>query len=105
MGTLPELNNSELQARKPEPSHTWPRYDPSRDFWLCEGCWNNQDWAHNCAQGLCECPACNGMKPPKNVRFTGDGQLPLPETTPLIITKEASAEYIQQPKTERRQGA
>ncbi len=75
----------EIPGAPKMPHNTWPRYDPSRDFWLCEGCWNNQDWAHRCALGLCECPRCRGMKPPRKVKFTREGQLEIPDAGGIEI--------------------
>ena len=64
----------------------WPRYDPRTGFWLCEGCWNKQNWTHHCAQGLCECPKhpCAGyQKPAVRVKFSRESLIKAGQTSIL----------------------
>jgi hypothetical protein len=65
---------------------TWPRYDPVRDIYLCESCWNSGNWKHHCALGFCECCRCNRERP-KRVKFTGEGQtsLSFDRSNPIVI--------------------
>jgi len=69
---------------KPAPPLRWPRYDPSRDIYLCESCWNDGNWKHHCARGFCECCRCNVEKP-KKVKFAARGQTSIPMDDCLFI--------------------
>jgi hypothetical protein len=68
----------------------WPRYDPCLGLWLCSNCWNNGPMGlkHRCTLGLCDCP-CTDMRPPVKRRFTGEGQLSIDMSNPLIITAKS----------------
>jgi len=65
----------------------WPRYDPTREMWLCEGCWNNQDWDHHCTGGIC---GCDGQA--TCGRWAKRTRKPKPEPQPNIPF--TSAEWI-----------
>jgi hypothetical protein len=65
----------------------WPKYDPSRGYWLCEPCWNyrhvsiSRDPILNrlhsrslCVTSICQCP-CTGRYDGKRLKFTGEGEL------------------------------
>ena len=83
--------------------HDWKlepyRYDPSRGYLLCRPCWDGQHFdppyrdkdghlhpkTHNCKLDLCHCGCRPEFKEKRKARFTGEGQLPIPETEPLII--------------------
>ena len=70
------------------PSSGWPRFDPCRNIYLCEGCWNNGSWKHHCTLGFCECCRCNAEKP-KSVKFTAEGQMSIPMDDVIVITTKS----------------
>lgn len=81
--TLPEELPQWIDNQK-----TWPRYDPVRDMYLCESCWNDGNWKHHCARGFCECCRCNGELP-KKVKFTGEGQTSIDMSDCITITAKS----------------
>jgi hypothetical protein len=95
-------------SANPVEKHDWKnepyRLDPNRGYLLCRPCWDGTHFnppykdangtSHpktaNCKQGLCHCgcrPEFQDRK--RKPKFTGEGQLDIPETEPLFIGPKA----------------
>jgi hypothetical protein len=75
----------------------WPRFDPSRGYWLCENCWNGKHYptyshieaareqrAAGRSPTACHCP-CTDPGTARRLKPRPGDQLGIPMGTPLAI--------------------